>query len=188
MCNDRFDPYAFAHRGLRTVLRAAAEGTLSTDYADNSQVSALDEQIRRVLRFVELHSLVEEEFLKPAIERMELGAAVENDAEHWDMTLDVGNLHGLLQQLRSGVNRPAVGAQLAETFARFETTCRAHFDDEEAKLGPILRRHYSDDELRELHVRAFAAMPEPDLDLTLEIVLPTLCETDAAELLRQVRP
>lgn len=161
---NRFDPYAVAHTALLAALKEAS-ATCEARSADGADFEAFSTHLQQVFALLDLHSRIEDEVLNPAVERLQLGAAQDNEADHWDLDLEIGEIHELLTAMGTSTAADDAPRQLARALRELVNHCDAHFAREEHELTGLLWQHHSDDELRAMYQDAMAKLHASDLQL-----------------------
>ncbi len=185
----RHNVYVIAHKALRLALGETLVAAGRVDANDEAEVAALITQVRALLVFCRAHLDKEEQFVHPAIEARQPGAATATRDDHRDHLVAFEQLNAEVRSLESatGSERETTGAQLYRHLALFVADNLAHMDVEESDNNAALWSAYSDAELQALEERLVASIPQDVRKLALRWLVPALNPAERATLLLGIR-
>jgi hypothetical protein len=172
----RMDLYSTIHKGLRRALFTVAGTIARTDFGDAAQAERAQKSTRLLLEALDEHAHQEDRVLMPAIEKVGPAVFAELQADH----SRVGGLQREMEQLldrfatATADERLSLGQRLHEKMGRLVGEHMFHMDREETTANRLLQAHYSDEELKALHVEILRGIPAERLCQMAEIMLPAV--------------
>lgn len=185
----RRDLYVGIHKALRHGLTDTLLRCGRLDGSDPVAQAATLAQLDELLGLCARHLQHEDDFLHPAIEARQPGAARRAAGEHAQHLEHIAALHEDARQLgcADAARRPALALRLYRHLALFVADSFQHMHLEETAHNAALWAHYSDAALDALHDRLMASLPPQEVLQVLRWMLPALGPAEGAELLRGVR-
>jgi len=151
MSGGRIDLFVIPHKGLRWWMAELSSRLGATDFTDAPATAASLAELSAFLDELDAHSLHEETFIAPFMERRGADRFPAWEAEHRALDVAVAALRRQSAELTQlGTDHPNVaglGLGLYRAFARFAATTLLHLDEEETTLMPLLWSVCSDADL-----------------------------------------
>jgi hypothetical protein len=172
----RMDLYTTIHKGLRRALFAVAEEIARTDFGDAAQAERTLKSVRLLLTALDEHALHEDRVVMPAIAKVGPTVFAELQADH----NRVGGLQREMEQLldrfatANADERLSLGQRLHEKMGRLVGEHMFHMDREETTANRLLQAHYTDEQLKALHVEILRGIPAERLCQMAELMLPAV--------------
>ncbi len=159
----RFDFYVAIHKGLRRSMCGLLLRFSSTDFSDETQRAEILRELRLVLTMNDQHLKDENLFYHPALEERVQGAVSKVVHQHDSHEKFIAELRGLADDLEKADDktRPAAAYKLYLRYGVFVGESLLHMAEEEQELQPRFHAHFSDDELKGIHVKLRAQVPPP---------------------------
>ncbi len=182
----RYDGYRGIHKALRLLMTDTLTRVGRADPDDDEEVRDTLEQVGDLLRMCELHLHHENEFIHPALERVQPGssARVEREHEqHLEAIREIRELALLADHPRAAQRTAALG-RLYLAMALFVAENFEHMHEEETEHNAILWAHYSDAELMEIDSNLVASIPPQAMHKALHWFMPALNAGERAKMLQ----
>ena len=194
---DLFTPI---HKGLRSMLYSLSGRLQTHDFADLDQTRALvtdletDFAIARtagcIVCVLSHHATDEETTIFPSAARFGNGLIPQLIDEHHDLTrreLALAQEAHELLGLPSPDLRMAAGVRLNQRANELFAAYISHMNREDAELVPLMREHFSDEQMIAMRTAILGGMPPERVFFILSWMLPSLNVTELSGLLASVR-
>ncbi|HEX5356355.1 MAG TPA: hypothetical protein VFW93_09055 [Aquabacterium sp.] len=185
----RFNMYQSVHKGLRAFMADTLVRVGSTDYSDAQEREEAADQLRTLLTICGEHLKHENRFLHVAMERRAPGSTASCAQEHVEHVAHIEALCACLNQALG-----AQPAQLASAWQRlyqllslFVADNYEHMLLEEREHNAVLWRHFSDEELIEIHDALLASIPAEEMALHFRWMVPQLSHPERVAMLGGMR-
>lgn len=182
----RVDLFSTIHKGVRAMLFDLSRTAARTDVTSTALVDELVDHVDRVLGFLDEHAGLEDQFIFPAVRRLDPLLADELAADHRglevvqrevELAADALALTDLSQ-------RPLVGAQLIRVINHFVAVQLLHMNREETEVNATLWAGLSDVELGTLRATIGASIPADRAALWRVILEPALNPVERRQFMR----
>lgn len=190
---DLFTPI---HKGLRAMIYHLSGRLQTQDFADLPSTRTLitdlenDFAVARsagcVLCVLSHHAVDEEVAIFPQVARVGNGLVTQLVEEHHDLTrreLALGKAGHELLAMDAADRRVEAGTRLNRSANELFGAYIAHMNREEAELVPLMREHFSNEQMAAMRGAIIAKMPPERLMAILGWMLPALNATELTELL-----
>lgn len=172
----RMDMYSTIHKGLRRALFAVAEEVARTDFGDAAQAERTQRSVRLLLTALDEHAHHEDRVVMPAIAKVGPTVFADLQADH----NRVGGMQREMEQLLDRLagagtdERISLGQKLHQKMNRLIGEHMFHMDREETTTNRLLQAHYTDDELKALHMEILRGIPAERLAQMAELMIPAI--------------
>lgn len=185
----RFDIYHRIHKALRACMADTLLWVGRLDCADPRDVGAAMAQVRSIAVFCASHLDHEDDFVHPALEARQPGAARQTEHEHGHHAATCAHLAALADAV-AAAHGPAVQAaahQLYRALALFLADSIIHMDMEETDNNAVLWAGHSDDQLIAIEHAIVASLTDEERATTMRWMIPSMTPTERLALLDGVR-
>lgn len=185
----RRDLYAGIHKALRLFMAETLGRLGSTDAGDAEELQGALQMLERLLGLCELHIKDENDFVHPALERAEPGAAARIAAEHAHHLEGIADLRELasIVTLSGAGHRAESLGRLYRALALFVAENFQHMHVEETAHNAALWSTYSDAELIAIEQALVASIPPAAMFEALHWFLPALSAPERTGMLLEMR-
>jgi hypothetical protein len=162
----RYNIYTVIHKSLRGFMTDTLLAWGRVDVSDAQELEAAIAQVRGLLDMCAGHLHHENEFVHPALEAVQSGAAAQTRHEHVEHEAAIAELrtHVLKLEAAHGVQRAELAQQLYLQLSAFVAENFAHMIVEETENHAVLIGAYSDAEILAIEHRIVASLtPEQSL-------------------------
>ncbi|XP_052199225.1 zinc finger protein BRUTUS-like isoform X2 [Diospyros lotus] len=173
------------HKAIKTELIDIAEAArriqLSGDFSD---LSAFNERLHFIAEVCIFHSVAEDKVIFPALDA-ELCFA----QEHAEEEIQFDNIRCLIESIESdGANLSSAEfyIKLCSHADQIMDTIQKHFQNEEAQVLPVARKHFSPKRQRELLYQSLCVMPLRLIECVLPWLVGSLSEEEARSFLHNM--
>lgn len=185
----RFDIYHRIHKALRACMADTLLWVGRLDCADPRDVGAAMAQVRSIAVFCASHLDHEDDFVHPALEARQPGAARQTEHEHGHHAATCAHLAALADAVAAahGAAVPAAAHQLYRALALFLADSIIHMDMEETDNNAVLWAGHSDDQLIAIEHAIVASLTDEERATTMRWMIPSMTPTERLALLDGVR-
>jgi hypothetical protein len=171
----RVDLYTPIHKALRAFMSDTLLHVGSMDTREMASCQNTLDQVLSLLQLLSSHLAHENNFMHPAIEARQPGAARQTTHDHVEHLAALADLSEEAQALRSRLpHQPAEAAEAAQAALRlyrhlsvFVAHNFEHMQIEETHNNPALWAAYNDTELRAIHTRLLASIEPAEMALCM---------------------
>lgn len=183
---ERVDLYATIHKALRRFMADTLLRVGSLDVFDAGDMAATCAQFDALLALCAAHVAHENEFVHRAIDaRSPAGASrTANDHVEHLQSIDALGHEGRALRAAAPAQRPLLAQRLYRHLALFVAENFQHMHYEETVNNALLRTHYGDAELAQIHDRILASIGPQEMLLTCRWMVPALNPAERAAMLR----
>lgn len=187
--HNRFNMYQGIHKGLRAFMADTLVRVGSTDYTDAQERQEAAAQLRSLLHLCAQHLAHENHFLHAAMEQRAPGSAAQCAREHVQHTAHIEALSACLDRAVRLQDAAQDGAWLSlyHALSLFVADNYEHMLLEEREHNAVLWRHFSDEELIEIHDALLASIPGEEMALCFRWILPHLSHPERVAMLGGMR-
>jgi hypothetical protein len=183
----RIDFYGNYHKALRRALFEFSARAGLLDYADDAALARLGNEFERIARTLQEHSVHEDEYMHPLLERYAPEVLETMDRQHTTLDPALDTLEEQLRGIASAADRTAAGMAFYAAINRYIGAYLEHLADEEDVANPILWERCPHDELAQAVERFRASFAIDQVASSFEFMLPALNAGERADLYRTVR-
>ncbi|KDP29444.1 hypothetical protein JCGZ_18365 [Jatropha curcas] len=173
--------HAAIRRELNDIAEAARMIQLSGDFSD---LSAFNKRLQFIAEVCIFHSIAEDKVIFPAVDA-ELSFA----QEHAEEEIQFDKLRCLIESIQSA----GANTSLTEFYTKLclqadhiMDTIQKHFQNEEAQVLPLARKHFSAKRQRELLYQSLCVMPLKLIECVLPWLVGSLSEEEAKSFLQNM--
>eukprot|EP00257_Ricinus_communis_P020353 XP_015579561.1 zinc finger protein BRUTUS [Ricinus communis] len=173
--------HAAIRRELNDIAEAARKIQLSGDFYD---LSAFNERLQFIAEVCIFHSIAEDKVIFPAVDA-ELNFA----EEHAEEEIQFDKLRCLIESIQSaGANTSHTEfyTKLCTQADHIMDSIQKHFQNEEAQVLPLARKHFSAKRQRELLYQSLCVMPLKLIECVLPWLVGSLSEEEAKSFLQNM--
>ncbi|MBI3382799.1 MAG: hypothetical protein HY019_12405 [Aquabacterium sp.] len=187
--SQRFNLYQGVHKGLRAFMADTLVRVGSTDYTDAQERQEAADVVRTLLHICGEHLKHENDFLHTAMERRAPGSSASCAQEHVEHVANIDALSGCLRQALAAteVQQASAWQRLYQLLSLFVADNYEHMLLEEREHNAVLWRHFSDEELIEIHDALLASVPADEMAHHFRWILPQLSHPERVEMLSGMR-
>lgn len=158
----RLDLFQSVHKGLRLALADLTCRMGATDFTDPQAAAEIARQLDLVTAFCTDHKQAEDALILPALLTRLSGSLPSIATAHEDQARHIEELRATGAALVEGPasTRPVVGRTLYLHFSAFAGENLVHMTEEEQVLSPLFERLFTDEEVREIHGKVMAYLPQ----------------------------
>lgn len=185
MNEQRYDIYAYIHKGLRAYMSDVLAAAGRVDANDDEDMRQIAAAVRGLISICRSHLKHEDEHLHAAMQARRPGSARQALADHAEHKEAFEHIEALLRELEAaqGPARAAAARELYRTLALFVADNFEHMHLEETANNAVLWATHTDDELRAIE-RAIVASHTPEqIALVLRWMVPSMAPAERAALL-----
>lgn len=185
----RFDIYAFIHKGIRLMLTDLLVAAGRVDVDDPDALARFIAQVEHTADFCDTHLRHEDDFVHPAIDRAEPGAAGRIAAEHLDHARDIDALRTHARALAQcpPAQRRSACHVLYHAVSLFTAHNLAHMHIEETAHNAVLWAHYDDAQIMAVHDELLAHLSPAEKMTSMRWMIPALSPAERVLLLAELR-
>lgn len=185
----RFDIYHRIHKALRACMADTLLWVGRLDCADPRDVGAAMAQVRSIAAFCVSHLDHEDDFVHPALEAQQPGAAQQTEHEHGHHAATCAHLAALADAVEAahGAQVQAAAGQLYRALALFLADSIVHMDMEETDNNAVLWAGHSDDQLIAIEHAIVASLSDEERAVTMRWMIPAMTPTERLAMLEGVR-
>lgn len=185
----RFNMYQSVHKGLRAFMADTLTKVGQTDYTDAVERQETATQLRSLLHICAEHLAHENRFVHSAMESRQPGSAARCVGEHVEHVAHIASLNACLDL---ALQAPAGGQarawqRLYHALSLFVAENFEHMLLEEREHNAVLWRHFSDEELIEIHDALLASVPQDEMAVHFRWMLPQLSHPERVGMLSGMR-
>ncbi len=150
----RYNTFTMIHKALRALLYDTALSLQQTYFADASEAATALQKIETVIHQFEQHTHHEKAHILPAITAVEPQLAATFEKEDEANGVLAKRLQQLLNIFRATTlaeEKLVAGSAVVKAFHDFMLFHLEHMAKEEIELSPVLRTHYTDEQLLEMN-------------------------------------
>ena len=186
---ERIDLYAAIHKALRRFMADTLLRVGSLDVLDADDMAATCAQLDGLLTLCAAHVAHENEFVHGAIDARSPAGANRTANDHVEHLQSIDALRQEARTLRASVaaQRPLLAQRLYRHLALFVAENFQHMHYEETVNNALLRTHYGDAELMQIHGRILASIGPEEMLLTCRWMVPALNPGERAEMLNGMK-
>ena len=186
---ERIDLYAAIHKALRHFMADTLVRMGRLDVLDADDLGAACAQLDVLLTWCAAHVAHENEFVHSAIDARSPAGANRTANDHVEhlQSIDALRLEGRTLRASVPAQRPLLAQRLYRHLALFVAENLQHMHYEETVNNALLRAHYSDAELMQIHDRILASIGPEEMLLTLRWMVPALNPGERAEMLGSMK-
>lgn len=187
--SQRFNIYQGVHKGLRAFMADTLVRVGSTDYTDAQERQETADAVRAMLHICGEHLKHENHFLHTAMERRAPGSSAGCAQEHVEHVAHIDALSGCLRQAlaASEPQQAAAWQRLYQLLSLFVADNFEHMLLEEREHNAVLWRHFSDEELIEIHDALLASVPADEMAHHFRWILPQLSHPERVAMMGGMR-
>lgn len=186
----RFNMYQAIHKGLRAFMADTLVRVGITDHTDAHERKEAAEQLRSLLHLCAQHLAHENHFLHTAMEQRVPGSAAQCSREHIQHTAHIEALSACLDRalrLQDAAQAASAWLSLYHALSLFVADNYEHMLLEEREHNAVLWRHFSDEELIEIHDALLASIPVEEMALCFRWILPHLSHPERVAMMGGMR-
>ncbi len=185
----RLDLYAHIHKALRSFMLDTLQRCGRLDVHDDQEFQATLGQLDALLTLCGQHLQHENDFVHPALEARQPGAARRIAGEHVEHQHHIEALRHEAGQLRQAgaARRDLLALRLYRHLALFVADNFQHMHVEETAHNAALWAAYTDAELMALHERLMASLPPAEILQVARWMVPALTPGERAGLLNGIK-
>lgn len=179
----RWDLYGPVHKGMRRGHLIMVQRLGAANFAADQ--TALLADLRRHLRIAALHLKDEAQFIHPALEERQPGAAGAIEEQHLDHHDHHCAIEDLMVALERGPEAMSVqlGRELYLAFTRYVGEDMAHMAHEEEVVWPQLCALFTDAELIEMELKIIGSLAPEDTMSFMQLMIPAMNRSERVMLL-----
>ncbi|XP_050221797.1 zinc finger protein BRUTUS-like [Mercurialis annua] len=173
--------HAAIRRELNDIAEAARKIQLSGDFSD---ISAFNERLLFIAEVCIFHSIAEDKVIFPAVD-----AEISFIHEHAEEEIQFDKLRCLIESIqRAGANTSLTEfySKLCMQADHIMDSIEKHFQNEEAQVLPLARKHFSAKRQRELLYQSVCVMPLKLIECVLPWLVGSLSEEEAKSFLQNM--
>lgn len=181
----RYDIYAFIHKGLRAWTGEILIAAGRVDVSDAEDCATLSTALRELVAAHRSHLEHEERFIHPALEAAQSGASRQTEAEHAEHLAGLDAIETMLLGFEGaqGAERSLAARSLYRELASWTAQGLQHMEAEERDNNAVLWSHYTDDQLAALEARLVGAISPAAMQAYLHHMVPAMAPFERAQLL-----
>ena len=178
----RVDMYTLVHKGIRAFMGATLEVLGRLDERDADEVAHTLAQVRSLAMFLRAHLHHENQFVHPALEARNPGAARRTAGDHVEHERAIEHLGVAVLAVEKAGDAGRAGAVLAlyRELAQFTAENLEHMHFEETENNAQLWATYSDDELQRIHEAMLASIEPAIFALGVRWMAPAMTPVELA--------
>lgn len=185
---NRYDIYAFIHKGLRAFMAHTLVRVGRLDATDADETAEVRAEVQALLDVCRGHLEHENDFVHPAMHARAPGSCSRIAQEHQDHREEIAELQQLLGRVPGS---PQAAQALYRALSVFIAENFEHMQREETEHNAVLWAHYSDEEIMDIEHRIVASLKPEEAQVTMRWMLPHMTPAERAAMLggmRQVAP
>lgn len=185
----RYDIYASIHKGMRLLLCDALTRAGRVAHQDPVELADFVARVEAAISLCEAHLAHENEFIHPALERVQTGTSARIAAEHLEHLQDLQTLRqhtDALMRCEPDLRGAACHA-LYLALGLFTAHNLAHMHLEETEHNAVLWAHYSDEEIAALEGLLVSQLSPHDLMSSMRWMIPGLSAAERLGLLSEMQ-
>lgn len=181
----RYDIYAFIHKGLRAWTSEVLSAAGRVDVSDADDCAQLSTALRELIAAHRGHLEHEERFIHPALEAARPGASGQTEAEHAEHLAGLDAIEKTLRAWESsqGAERSVAARSLYRELACWTAQALQHMEMEERDNNAVLWSHYTDEQIAALEARLVGAVAPAAMLAYLHHMVPAMAPFERAQLL-----
>lgn len=181
---NRYDIYAFIHKGLRAFMAHTLVRVGRLDPHDADEVAEVGAEVRALLDVCRSHLEHENDFVHAAMQARAPGSCAPAADEHEHHLEAIAALLQLLARVPGSTD----GAQaLYRALSAFVAENFEHMQHEETEHNAVLWAHYRDEEIMDIEHRIVASLRPEESQVTMRWMLPHLTPAERAAMLGGMR-
>ncbi len=180
----RYDIYAFIHKGLRAFMAHTLVRVGRLDAHDPAEVSEVAGEVRALIQISRTHLVHENTVIHPAMQARAPGSAEEIESDHVHHAAALDALAALVDRVDGD---PAAARALYRALAAFVADNFEHMAREESEHNAVLWATHSDAEILALEHRIVSSLKPDQAQLGMRWMLPHMTPAERAELLGAMR-
>ncbi|XP_052179644.1 zinc finger protein BRUTUS [Diospyros lotus] len=169
-------------RELNDIAEEARKIQLSGDF---SNLAALNERLQFIAEVCIFHSIAEDKVIFPAVD-----GELSFFQEHAEEESQFNQFRSLIENIQGGGFNASSAAEfyakLCSHADHIMETIQSHFENEEAQVLPLARKHFSFKRQRELLYQSLCVMPLKLIERVLPWLVGSLTEDEASSFLRNM--
>lgn len=181
---NRYDIYAFIHKGLRAFMAHTLVRVGRLDANDADEVAEVGAEVQALLDVCRGHLGHENDFVHGAMQARAPGSADGIAGEHEEHLTAIEHLAGLLAKVPG---QPQAAQALYRALSAFVAENFEHMQREETAHNAVLWAHYSDEEILDIEHRIVASLTPEEAQLTMRWMLPHMTPAERAAMLGGMR-
>lgn len=162
----RYDLYRSVHKFIRREMFRFGEKLGMTDFRNKKAVTVTKESFDGLAFDLKMHALKEEKWFTPLFAAKGSDVSKITEADHANQESVLDTFKGLFNTALDAENVEAQltqGNQIRSEYDKFLAHNLEHFHQEETVLMPELWKLYNDEELRQVTINSYKALPPPVL-------------------------
>lgn len=176
------------HKGIRYAFAQLGCKAGSLDFADQTAVADLKNQLVEFGELLEEHADLENRFILTALEERAPGSARHDEEDHKQLHFMQENLLSKLDAILALSGSPAEAARLGyefyQDFGMLHAAHLEHMMEEETVTQNLMWKHFTDEELRGLHGQIVGSIPPPVMLAWMQFILPASTRGERADMLK----
>lgn len=182
----RRDLYGAVHKGLRRAHARMVQALGSADFAEDC--GTLLDDLRQHLAMAALHLQDEDDHIHAALEARAPGSTAQLGQQHDGHRAHFAEIERLAGEVAAGgPGALRAGRLLYLAFTRFVADDLAHMAEEELVAGPLLCRHFSEEELLAIHGAIVGGLPPAMAAAFLGEMVPAVNRAERVEMLEAIK-
>lgn len=162
MENARYNIFNQLHKGMRAMLYNQAMLIQQTDFTRDEQAVATLLQLEQLLQYFQLHTMLENRFIIPAVQPFNAALAQDFKSEHTTADAqrsDISERIAAWRIAKDETERKKAGVHLFYEFNELIAFTLYHMNKEEKVLNKVLWAHYPDATIMHLEHMMNSAVP-----------------------------
>jgi hypothetical protein len=180
----RYDIYAFIHKGLRAFMAHTLVRVGRLDAHDPAEVAEVGAEVRALIQICRNHLEHEDAVIHPAMRSRAPGSAQRIEADHVHHAAALDALAALVDRVDGD---PVAAQALYRALATFVAENFEHMAREESEHNAVLWATHSDAEILALEHRIVSSLKPDQAQLAMRWMLPHMTPAERAELLGGMR-
>ncbi|HET8869543.1 MAG TPA: hemerythrin domain-containing protein [Aquabacterium sp.] len=181
----RLNLYQSVHKGLRAFMADTLTRVGSTDTADSDECQGTLTQLRTLLDVCQAHLEHENHFIHTAMEQRQAGSAKRCKGEHVEHESHIAQLRQMsdVAESASALQRVEAWGDLYQALSGFVAENYEHMLLEERQHNQVLWKHYTDEELHEIHGALVSSIPAEEMAIHFRWMVPHLSHPERLAML-----
>ncbi len=187
---NRYNSFYQIHKALRAMLYDAALTLQQTDFSNSAESASAMTKVADVVFAFDNHAHHEDTFINPAVEAYEPELAKTFEDEHVEdhrLSSNLKNLLAICENALLPEERVICGSAITKSFVEFMVFNLEHMAKEEVLLNRALWKHYTDEQIIEIHHKILAAIPPAEMQHATKWMLRGLNNADIISWFKDVK-
>lgn len=188
--HQRYDMYAFIHKGLRKGLCECLQVLSSVDDRNNGEFEKMASKVHEFLDLCDAHVHHENDYIHPSLESRSPGSSLDITKQHDEHSKHIQHLRAELQRIErlpSLRRAPALHRYYRE-FALFVADNFKHMEHEESELNGALWASYSDEEINAIEENLVAHVDPNLMPLIQGLMVSAMTPSERINFLGSIQP